>query len=188
MAKAQRGGRALKILGFSLLGLLVVGGIIVGILFATGVIKTGGGGGGGGGGALIPSVPGTPASMVPHATTCMPPIVTNVTYDESSQQIKVQFSPPFSEGCIQQYGNSVAYRVQFYGVSGNPIGGENASTKQIPAGTSMIPIYAPRFDPGGPPHIQTLSGTVQVGYGLDAHNIANDLLSPVYKFSYTVHH
>jgi hypothetical protein len=68
MAKAQHGGRALRIFGFSLLGLLVVGGIIVGILFATGVIKTGKGGSGGGSSAVpmgpkprpfTPSIPNT---------------------------------------------------------------------------------------------------------------------------------
>lgn len=52
------GGRRKMILGLSLLGLLVIGGIVVGVLFATGVIKTGGGGGSG-----PTPVPGTPASL-----------------------------------------------------------------------------------------------------------------------------
>lgn len=97
MVKAQRGGRALRIFGFSLLGLLVIGGIVVGILFATGVIKTGKGGSGGSGSSG--STSGTSASIDTHRTMCIPPVITNASFSSVSKMIKVDISN-ISRDCL----------------------------------------------------------------------------------------
>ena len=112
--------------------LLVIVGIILGVLGGLGYFKKKSG--------SKTFTGGANTGFIDNSTTCIAPTITNVTYEQVSGAIKIDFNPPVSQDCLNKYHSFIGYTAQFYDGNGQPVDGGFVSTKAYYTGTSTIYI------------------------------------------------